>query len=460
MTSKRKCDDRDSQKSQEAAEGSQETTNNLPPFVTSSIERVASRRDKGKEEGPRPKKKKREHVPCQPLLLRKGTSVTKLSIGWTIEKHTVWEGERQKEIVRVASDFAKQVTGAPTSTNPHWTDVLPLPADATSLDCNLPITKAAFPNVTLSDAAIMGNVRREVVDKLRSNKRKYMALIPVGAGNKTYEKPRGLIRATEELVNEVANDGTQYEVAAPVREGEPPYGATYAKPFAMILKEPSDGLRRTLLNAKVVAFRYNGEGFAFMASNITPAEKPWVICNFKGGPVTRAADKMARALKAIGEQIISSTGLRMLANGILRDEGVGNSAEERIQVAIAGLSLSFIERLDTNGRDDPVWQLHGRPLTTVEKKHREWLRALRQIKFFINTTTELVQERMQVSCVWCKSETHTNPFCPLPKVKDWLGPIPPLDNLVPEPRDTKSSKEGKRGPKKGRKDKGKAKGKK
>lgn len=381
----------------------------------------------------------------------------KLTIDWTVEQRIVWEGEQRREVARIQSDFAEQVEGFTPSANPHWTTTKPHPPTAASLSCIFPVTNAVFPNVLLSDAALLGNVRGEVADELKAHPKKYMALIPMGAGNGVFEEARELTMAVADLVNELANDNNQYTVAAPVREGQPPHGARFAKPFAMILKDPSTELRHTLLDAKTVAFRRNGRGFAFIASEIPPAEKPWVLCNFKGGPVTNSPPRMLEALRAIGERFIASPGLRALANRILKSENIGHSAEERIHVAIAGLSLVFIERLDEKDQDDPIWQLHGRPLTRVDRLHREWLRAIRRVAFFVNTTTELTQERAPVSCVWCKSELHTSPFCPLPKVKDWLGPTIPRDRLEPEPRDTKLAKEGKRGPKKGRKGKGKGK---
>ncbi|KAF4598927.1 hypothetical protein AB1N83_012686 [Pleurotus pulmonarius] len=400
------------------------------------LERIAAREDKGKEEYLRPKKKRREHPPCQPPTIREGTSVNKLSIEWTVEQKTVWEGEQQREIAQIKSDYAEQVEGSSPSTNPHWTSSKPPPPTSGNLSCKYPITLAAFPNVSLSGAAILGNVRGEVADELRKHPEKYMALIPLGAGNRAFENARELTTAAADLVNEIASDGKQYMVAAPVREGQPPHEARFAKPFAMILRDPTTELRQTLLSARTIAYRRCGKGLAFIVSEISPAEKPWVICNFRGGPVTNSLPRMAEALRAIGEQVVASAGLRALANRILKDENVGRNAEERIHVAIANLSLIFIERLNGSSQSDPVWQLHGKPLTKTDKTHREWLRAMRQVTFFINTTTELTQERAQV--------------------KDWLGPLVPPDRLEPEPRDTKSSKEGKRGPKKGRKGKGKA----
>lgn len=458
MLSKRKRDDTAQSPTTGTAPNDRGSPHSPPPPIgTRKLERLAIREDKGKEEHLRPRKKKREHPPCQPPTIREGTSTEKLPIEWSVEQQVVWEGERRLEIAQIKSGFAEQVEGSAPPANPHWTTTRPSPPTMASLTCKYPVTIAAFPNITLSDAAILGNVRGEVAEELRKSPEKYMALIPIGAGNKAFENARELTTAAMDLVSEIANDGQRYTVAAPVREGQPPHGARFAKPFAMILRDPTAELRTTLLNAKTVAFRRNGKSLAFVVSEISPTEKPWVICNFKGGPVTNSPLRMAEALKAIGEQVTASAGLRAIANRILRDENIGRTAEERIHVAIASFSLTFIDRLEGEGQSNPVWQLHGRPLTKIDKLHREWLRAMRQVDFFVNATTELAQERAPVSCVWCKSELHTSPFCPLPKVKDWLGPAIPPDRLEPEPRDTKSSKEGKRGPKKGRKGKGKAK---
>ncbi|KAJ8691277.1 hypothetical protein PTI98_010866 [Pleurotus ostreatus] len=332
----------------------------------------------------------------------------------------------------------------------------PYPPAASILKCSMPITQAPFPDVCFSSVTIFGNVRKEVAEELKAHSESYMALIPFGAGNKIFEQARVLTTATADLVSALANDGTQYSVAAPVQEDAPPHKAWFARPFAMILKDPSPSLRKTLLDTKTVAYRRNGENFAFLSSNIPLSENSWIVCNFKGGPVMNRPEKMTEALTAISRQICQLNGLRSLANRILSKEGVGQSSEERIHVAIAGLSLIYIDRRDEEDREDPVWQLHGKPLTKLDKEHREWLRAVRHVSFFIDSTTELIQERARVGCVWCKSELHTNLNCPLPRVKDWLGPQPPKERLTPEPRDTSSSKEGKRATRKERKGKGKA----
>ncbi|KDQ32354.1 hypothetical protein PLEOSDRAFT_165547 [Pleurotus ostreatus PC15] len=454
MPNKRKRDGGDDSTTAQPEEWERDERDRSGPQEVPELERITTRKDKGKEDETRPKKKKKEHIPCQPPTIRDGSSVGKLTIEWTVRARKVWEGRYRKDIVEVDSAFAEQVEGAPTTPNPHWTKEPPQPSSGDP-KCTLPTTKGIFPNIVLSEAAIIGNVRREVAVELKVNHENYMALIPIGAGNRIFEQPREMIAATEALLRGLANDGVGYEVAAPVRENEPPHGARFAKPFAMILKDPSPELRTKLIEAKVVAFRREGKNHAFVASNITPPERPWVICNFKGNPVTNDTEKMAKALKAIGEQMLKATGLRTLANSILRDERIGRSAEERAHVGIAGLSLAFIERRDEEGQEDPIWQLHGRPLTKEDKKHREWLRAVRRMSFFLDATTELVQERKQIGCVWCKSETHTSLFCPLPRVKDWLGPTVPRDNLFPEPRDTAPPKEGKRGNKKDKKGKAK-----
>ncbi|KAF9492427.1 hypothetical protein BDN71DRAFT_1433211 [Pleurotus eryngii] len=341
----------------------------------------ASTEDKGVGAGQRPAKKRKEYIPCQPPTMKEGSSKVKLSIEWTVKKRLVWEGEKSREIVQIVSPFADQVEGTPTSCNPHWSPTRPTPPTPTNPNCKFPITNAAFPNVTLPEAAILGNVRKEMANELKQNPAKYLALLPLGAGNKLYENAREITRAAARLVSAMVNNNNRYTVAAPVREGDPPYGARFAKPFAMILKEPSVELRCSLL----------------------------------------------------------------------RDEGIGHLVEDRIHVAIASMSMVYIDRADDKGRDDPVWQLHGRPAANDEKKYREWLRAVCQIKFFLDETTELDSERNPVGCVGCKSETHTNSSCPVPKVQDWLGPNVTNDQLAPEPRDVKTSREGKR--------KGKGKGK-
>ncbi|KDQ32105.1 hypothetical protein PLEOSDRAFT_165415 [Pleurotus ostreatus PC15] len=453
---KRKRDEGEHHNPPTTAPASRRQDKSLPPGCEPrKLERTALRKDKGKEGDTRPVKRRKEHIPCQPPTIREGTSTVKLSVVWTVEKRTVWEGENRRDIVQIQSSFAEQVKGAPNQPNPHWTTTKPSQPPTASLNCAYPITAAAFPNVALTDAAILGNVRKEVADELRKHHDNYLALLPIGAGNELYQNARELTTTAADLINALANDGTQYTVAAPVREGDPPYGARFAKPFAMILREPSDALRHKLLKAKTIAFRMQGKGHAFIATEIQPDDRSWVICNYKGSPVTNDIVKMVEALKAIGDQVISSSGLRAIANRILKEEDVGRTAEERIHVVAAGLSLVFIDRQDENRRDDPVWQLHGRPLTKDEKKNREWLRAVRQVDFFLDATTVLVQERKPVSCVWCKSETHASPSCPLPLVKDWLGPPVSQEALAPEPRDTKTSREGKRESKRGPKGRGK-----
>ncbi|KDQ32525.1 hypothetical protein PLEOSDRAFT_165058 [Pleurotus ostreatus PC15] len=355
--------------------------------------RVEIRRDKGQSADQRPKKKRKEYVPCLPPTIRNDEAILGLTVEWTVAQRTVWEGERRRDIVEVTSPFAEQVRGAVKTTNPHWTSTKPSPPLAKDLACDYPITLAAFPNVVLPEATTLGNVRKEVAKELRDNPERYLALIPFGAGNRLFEEARGLTLPAADLINALANEDKQYAVAAPAREGEPPHNARFAKPFAMILKDPSPNIRTKLLNTKTLAFRINGRGFAFSIAEIGKGPKSWVICNLKGSAVSSEPQEMTKALKAIASQILESTGLRTLANRILGEENVGRTAEERAQVAIGSMSLIYIERGNEHGYGDPVWQLHGRPLSRNDKENKEWLRAIRQVTFFVDATTVLQQER-------------------------------------------------------------------
>ncbi|KAF4584712.1 hypothetical protein AB1N83_014348 [Pleurotus pulmonarius] len=412
-----------------------------------------------KKDNPQATHSRGKYVPCQPPTIREGEKVETIPVVWKVVVNDTQEGGVAHPGVRVESTYDAIYPPERKLSNPHWGYRTPIdPSGIIKNNPTIPFTKAPMPRYVLSDATIYGNMDGNIAKYVRNTNESLVAAIPFGAGNELYENDPRLLRTVETFLKSISrNEERSLTISPPAAEGKPPYRARFAKPFAMMIQGMSTGLKTALLEFQTFAFRYNETPYALFFVDPAALTVSWIICNFRGGLVTDDREGMSRALEAIVQRLLDLPMARGTANELLREEGIGRDAEERIHMAISSLSLTFINRRDTHGNHDPVWQLQGRPMTYDLTRHRKWLRVVRQTTYIIGGTARLETEKKMVACVWCKLETHASENCPFPDTRDWKGPPRGEGFHEPEPRDARQSPKAKEG-KRGKKDKTKSKG--
>ncbi|KAF4576933.1 hypothetical protein EYR36_004917 [Pleurotus pulmonarius] len=317
--------------------------------------------------------------------------------------------------------------------NPHWEMI---PSEENSSATTIPFTANPLPRIVYRASTVLGNVKDTVKKKLEEKRDSTVMLIPMGAGNRfTQGNPRYPDQILTFLRTLRGAETSRITIAPPTSQFAPPAKARFALPFAYIAGNVPNDLRETLIHRQTFAFQIDGKKYVFHAVAV-PDETPtsWVIANFDGGCVTPDIDEMKEALEAILNTLFNDDIFTRQVNSALSKKNVGNSVLERKVIALSSMSLTYIPRKDEKGGETPVWQLAGRPVHDNPKDHRQWLKTIRRTNFDIGDMKTLTATKDQVGCVWCKAETHSSEGCPFPKLLDWKGPVPDINEFVrPEP---------------------------
>lgn len=389
----------------------------------------------------------KKYAPPLPPTIKIDGKRTQLGTGWRVEYADVHEGTLVHPAVHIISPYADRFPDTHTTTNPHWIERKP-PADTNIAPPPFPCTTGPLPNAVVDEATVYGALDPQVAIGVRNHADDLIAVIPYGAGNKLFEqKPETVTiiqRFLRSLLMTNGEDG-DIEVQRPAREGKPPHNAKFAKPFPVIIAGLPKRIREYLLAVQVFAFRQQTTPCAFLVIDPMFAIKPWVIYTFRGDYVTRDEGGMTRALTAVAKTIEGLIAVKNHVNKVMASQNLGSSAEERLQMVLATMSLVYVERKESDGRTTPLWQLHGCPISTNSETQREWLKTMRRIRFLLKEYTVMEPEKTPFGCVWCKSMTHDGAACPLPLDKDWKGPIPEEGYHALEYRDiAPTRKEGRR----------------
>ncbi|THU82769.1 hypothetical protein K435DRAFT_871973 [Dendrothele bispora CBS 962.96] len=100
-----------------------------------------------------------------------------------------------------------------------------------------------------------------------------------------------------------------------------------------------------------------------------------------------------------------------------------NIARERLVEALNSLTFTAVESRDPPTPNSMVLQLWGRPLTNIARLHHDWVELIKK-KSFVTRYHVITPRKPDLNCVNCKSLTHPQHGCPLPKTVGWFGPTP------------------------------------
>ncbi|KAL4263338.1 hypothetical protein AB1N83_006999 [Pleurotus pulmonarius] len=402
-----------------------------------------------------PNRKSNEYRPYQTSIGNNRALANLLGAIWRVEAGRFNEGSSTHPTVRIVSPYTALFPPAQRQTNPHWgtRDTPPPEIHMPAIPC----TTGNLPNLVFDEATIYGAVDSKVAAGIRGKAEELTAVIPFGAGNKLFDTQPGLVNGIKDFLEALVErngEGVKLEVQRAAREGRAPHTATFAKPFTIIVAGVPHRIRTFLLQRQTFAFRSQGTPYAFFVADPDQPTKPWIIYTFKGDYIVESGERMKEALTSICRTIEGLPAARNFVNKTLMERRMGNTAEERMQMILSTMSLVYTERRREDGRQTPLWQLHGMPISPNIDTQREWLKLVRRIRFYLNDYTAMEPERIPFGCVWCKSLTHDGNACPLPDHRDWKGPVPDDKHYAPEIVDTiPTNKEGRR------RGKGKGKGK-
>lgn len=324
-------------------------------------------------------------------------------------------------------DDPGDMTNLPThrDENPHLqmsqsTAVGRVPTHKPPVDA-MQFTLAQFPKVIIPYKDLVANMDDNIVKAIEEQRGHYLAIIPFGAGSK-YNREHGanIKKNLTDFILSLGFRNDSFDVAQVIPKTKSGRSQDFDKPWIWILECESKRLWAFLLWFQTFAVRPD---LTFSIVSFSKKLKSWVITNITGGAVRRDDSRKEAAMGVIKKTLWHDEAFRRIVNDCMAENRIQGSIDERVYMATTSFELLYIENKDASGAEVPMWLLTGKPITDDEEKHREYLRIVRNTKFFVGIHALLLEKKF-VNCVWCKSDTHPGHACPFPLVEDWNGPKP------------------------------------
>ncbi|KAF8067088.1 hypothetical protein FPV67DRAFT_1228003 [Lyophyllum atratum] len=290
------------------------------------------------------------------------------------------------------------------------------------VDNATPFTRSVFPRIVIPYKLLVANLDLHIVQKIEeSPSDTYLAVVPHGAGNKYYrDHPNANTEILTFLNTLGIGSNSELSIAKAVPRGKIDQKRDFERPWAMVLEGASTELREFLTWQQTFAV---SRTLAFSVIPFDKDLKPWVIMNISGDAVQPGTAPMIKALGEIKKVLWHDPRFRAIADKCLAALNIAGSCSERVVKATTSFNLTYIESDNAQGVHAPIWQLTGRPLSSIHDVQESFLNIIRNHRYWVGLHMLVIDNRI-VNCVWCKSDTHPAHACPFPKVDDWLGPIP------------------------------------
>ncbi|THU95794.1 hypothetical protein K435DRAFT_859144 [Dendrothele bispora CBS 962.96] len=254
-----------------------------------------------------------------------------------------------------------------------------------------------------------------------------LAIIPFGAGRKFYTENPEFIPQLLEFLRTFRYDGLdRLEVIRPSPRSN--NGGVYGAPWPVFLVNAPEEMQHELL---YYGWFVVSPDLTFGVTKTDVGAFSWHIGNFQSnspGAIRGDAETIARAMgdfKCVlyKDKEVLDTANRCLLGGKDGKTVNPNVAWERLVEALNSFTFTAVETRDPPTPTSMVLQLWGRPLTHITALHHDWIELI-QKKSFLTRYHHITPRRADLNCVNCKSLTHPQHGCPLPKTVGWFGPTP------------------------------------
>ncbi|THU82376.1 hypothetical protein K435DRAFT_621085, partial [Dendrothele bispora CBS 962.96] len=315
---------------------------------------------------------------------------------------------------------------APThlESNPHFRETRNSLVGTKSFE-QVPFQDTIFPKLFISHDRLSANID-EAQNSLIDDP-EVLAILPFGAGRRFYtENPEFIPQLLEFLRSFKYSDLDQLDVIKPSPRSN--NGGAYGAPWPVFLVNAPEQMRHELL---YYGWFVVSPSLTFGVTKIDNGAFSWHIGNYTSespGAIRGDAGTIARAMGDLKHTLYQDKEVLDTANRCLLGGKDGKTvnpdiARERLVEALNSFTFTAVETRDPPTPNSMVLQLWGRPLTNIASLHHDWVELVKK-KSFVTRYHHITPRKPDLNCVNCKSLTHPQHGCPLPKTVGWFGPTP------------------------------------
>ncbi|KAJ8473797.1 hypothetical protein ONZ45_g16165 [Pleurotus djamor] len=283
---------------------------------------------------------------------------------------------------------------------------------------------ARYPRLIKSQGALLGEIAMDTVEKIKANPEEHLTLLIFGAGDALRAENPLLIRHVQSFIKSLCAPGMPEPEVADPPKFNPQASSEWGKPHVYILSDISNDLRDYLLWFQTFAFQIQNFRIAISALPLDENIYPWYICDFYSLYIDGEQRTRDNVMRTIKNTLKTNADFRNLVDtcvGML-DTRFAN-LDQRVEATLRTFEFVQVALED----DIYVLQLYAEPIAIDAATHNRWINIITHQRYFVSMNKLKVQtrdDRMYMSCRFCKDDTHDVNRCPFPLVEDWKGPIP------------------------------------
>ncbi|KAI5890244.1 uncharacterized protein SCHCODRAFT_02473312, partial [Schizophyllum commune H4-8] len=325
--------------------------------------------------------------------------------------------------------FAREGLPADVGMNPHRWLTQRGDAPATPNPGHARITETPTLHVVIPRYRLFANSSQVQVDAALAEPKKWVVLVPYGAGRSFNAKVTHFGDSVLALLRTFLF-GTQTEPEdmeivkiLPASNNAQLAGenTSYQQPWGWFLRCGEDLHKWLLWKERISA----GIDKTFAVYSLETFEDSWKIATLSGDVISADAkgERMWDILGHVKNACWNEKRFRNFVIDVSRQNNFTGTHDELMTLATNSWELVPAEHKDDKGKTTRVYILTGRPISLDDMVRQTWIALINDVKIWVGLhkiDTKAFQSK--ISCTWCKSDMHCAHTCPVAQVEDWYGP--------------------------------------